>query len=97
MIDLAWSPRALADLDEIRDYISVDSRAYADLTLRRLVASVERLQTFPDSGRMGPERRSPELREVISGKFRIVYRRKPDTIEIVTVFRGTREFPDIAP
>lgn len=97
MIELIWSPRALADLEEIRSYIAADSTAYADLTVRRLFASVERLRMFPESGRMVPERRSPELREVISGRFRIVYRRGAETVEIATIFRGSREFPQIEP
>lgn len=97
MIELTWSPRSVADLEEIREYIASDSTAYADLTVRRLVASVERLRVFPDSGRMVPERQSPELREVLSGSFRIVYRRKPTIVEIVTVFRGSREFPQVGP
>jgi plasmid stabilization system protein ParE len=42
---------------------------------------------------MVPERQSPQLREVVSGKFRIVYRRKPDVVEIATVFRGSQNFP----
>lgn len=69
MIELIWSPRSLTDLEEIRAYIAADSPAYADLTVRRLVASVERLRIFPEFGRMVPERQSPALREVISGKF----------------------------
>lgn len=97
MIQLIWSPRSVADLEEIRAHIAADSTAYADLTVRRLIAAVERLRMFPDSGRMVPERQSPELREVLSGKFRIVYRRKSAVVEIATVFRGSREFPAIAP
>jgi toxin ParE1/3/4 len=97
VIELVWSPRSVADLEEIRAYIAADSPAYADLTVRRLVASVERLRNFPDSGRIVPELQSPVLREVISGKFRVVYRRKPALVEIVTVFRGSREFPAIEP
>ncbi len=92
MIDILWSPRAEADLKEIRAFIEVDSPAWADLTVRRLVAAVERLHTFPDSGRIVPERQSPDLREIVSGNFRIVYRRKPAVAEIVTVFRGSRDF-----
>jgi plasmid stabilization system protein ParE len=95
VIELLWSPRSVADLEEIRAFIEVDSPAWADLTLRRLVAAVERLRDFPDSGRMVPERQRPDLREVVSGKYRIVYRRKPDLVEIATVFRGSREFPEI--
>lgn len=95
MIEIIWSPRSVADLEEIRAYVSADSTTYADLTVRRLVASVERLRMFPDSERIVPERQSPELREVLSGKFRIVYRRKPAVVEVATVFRGSREFPAI--
>jgi len=95
VIELLWSPRSVADLEEIRTFIEVDSSAWADLTVRRLVAAVERLREFPDSGRTVPERHRPDLREVVSGKYRIVYRRTPDLIEIATVFRGSREFPEI--
>jgi toxin ParE1/3/4 len=94
--ELVWSPQALADVEEIRAYIALDSRSYADLTAQRIMAAVERLKTFPDSGRMVPERQSPEVREVVAGRFRIVYRRKAHVVEIVTVFRGSREFPDQA-
>jgi plasmid stabilization system protein ParE len=73
VIDLLWSPQSVADVEEIRAYIAVDSKLYADLTVQRIVAAVERLRMFPDSGRMVPERTSPDLREVIAGKFRIVY------------------------
>lgn len=96
MIEVIWSPRALADLEEIRAYIDTDSPAWADLTVRRLVAAVERLQQFPDSGRVVPERRVPELREVVSGPFRIVYRRQSTTVEIATVFRGSRDFSNLS-
>jgi len=97
VIEIIWSPRSVADVEEIRAYIAADSTAYADLTARRLVAAVERLRMFPDSGRMVPERQSPDLREVLSGKFRIVYRRKPAVVEIAAVFRGSREFPELEP
>jgi len=92
VIEVNWSPRAVADLEEIRAFIEADSPAWAELTLRRLVAAVERLHQFPDSGRMVPERRSPELREVLSGPYRIVYRRAATPVEIVTVFRASRDF-----
>ena len=95
MTDILWSPRAEADLNEIRTFIETESPAWADLTVRRLVAAVERLRLFPDSGRMVPERQSPELREIVSGNFRIVYRRKPALVEIATVFRGARDFSSL--
>ena len=95
MTELIWSPRAVADLEEIRTFIDTDSPAWADLTVRRIVAAVERLEQFPDSGRIVPERQSAELREVISGNFRVVYRRRATTVEIATVFRGSRDFSSL--
>ena len=96
MIELIWSPQSIADVEEIRAYIAADSKLYAEMTVQRIVAAVERLRMFPDSGRMVPERPSPELREVIAGNFRIVYRRSPATVEVATVFRGSRELPTIS-
>jgi toxin ParE1/3/4 len=60
--ELVWSPQALADVEEIRAYIALDSRSYADLTAQRILAAVERLKSFPDSGRMVPEHQLPEVR-----------------------------------
>jgi addiction module RelE/StbE family toxin len=72
--DVVWSPEALRDLESIRDYIARDSAAYADLVVRRIVAAVERLRLFPESGRIVPERDVPSIREVIVRPYRVVYR-----------------------
>jgi addiction module RelE/StbE family toxin len=92
---ILWSPQALLDLEAIRDYIARDSPRYAELVLRRLVAAVERLETFPQSGRIVPERNTEDIREVIVKPYRIVYRLRPQQVEIVTVFRASRLFPDL--
>lgn len=94
MTPVWWSPQSLRDLENIRAYIAKDSPAYADLVLRRLVAAVERLSNFPESGRMVPDRSSPEIREIIVKPYRIVYRVRLGTVEIVTIFRAARLFPD---
>ena len=61
MRKLLWSPQALRDLEGIRDYIALDSARYAALVIERIVNGVERLSTFPESGRMVPERNDPGL------------------------------------
>jgi toxin ParE1/3/4 len=90
---LVWSPRASADLESIRAYIAQDSPFYADLVVRRLITAPERLTNFPEIGRIVPEVGSPQLRELIVRPFRIVYRIRPDVIEIATVFRSARQLP----
>ena len=93
MTTVTWSPQAIRDVEAVRAFITQDSLTYADLIVRRLVAAVERLQFFPESGRIVPERQSPEIREVIVSPYRIVYRLRSSAVEIVTVFRGSRDFP----
>ena len=78
----------------IRDYIARDSPRYAELVVRRLIAAIERLEVFPESGRIVPERSAEDLREIIVKPYRIVYRLRPGIAEIVTVFRASRLFPD---
>lgn len=93
MTFVIWSPQAIRDVESIWAFIAQDSPSYAELVARRIVAAVERLQSFPESGRLVPERQDPALREVIVGPYRIVYRLRGGTAEVATVFRGSREFP----
>jgi toxin ParE1/3/4 len=89
-----WSPEALRDLESIRTFIAQDSERYAELVVRRLVGAAERLRPFPESGRVVPERNDPMIREVLVGSYRVVYRLIHGQAEIVTVFRGSRLFPE---
>ena len=95
MKPLSWSPRAIRDLEAIRDYIALESPAYAQLVVQRLVSAPERLRQFPESGRIVPERSDAGLRELILRPFRMVYRLRGDSIEIVTVFHAARLPPDL--
>jgi addiction module RelE/StbE family toxin len=91
---VVWSPQAIRDVESIRAFIAQDSTSYAELVARRIVAAVQRLHSFPESGRMVPERQDPPIREVIVTPYRIVYRLRSEVAEVVTVFRGSREFPE---
>jgi addiction module RelE/StbE family toxin len=89
-----WSPQAIRDVESIRAFIAQDSPSYADLEARRIVAAVEQLRMFPESGRRVPERPHPTIREIILSPYRIVYRLRDGVAEIVTVFRASRQFPE---
>jgi toxin ParE1/3/4 len=90
---VVWTSPARADLREIRNYIAPDSLRYARLTVQRIIAAVTRLRQFPLSGRIVPELERADIREVIQGNFRIVYRVKPGLIEILAVVHAARAFP----
>ncbi len=63
MAKVIWSPKSLDDIDLIAEYIARDSPRRASLFVDRLIKAVERLKTFPQSGRMIPEIRD-EVRRV---------------------------------
>lgn len=69
---------------------------YGALTAARLIQAMDRIRQFPESGRIVPEVNRREIREVIFGAFRVVYRFRADldVAEVLTVFRATRRFPD---
>lgn len=75
MTALVWTRRAIEDVQSIQRFIEKDSSHYAQLVGQQLVAAVERLPAFPQSGRVVPEFNNPAIREVIQGSYRIVYRR----------------------
>jgi toxin ParE1/3/4 len=88
-------PQALEDLEASCLYIARDSRRLARLFGQRVFAAVERLETFPESGRMVPELERPDVREVIVSSYRVIYRLLGDEVQVLTLHHGARRFPDL--
>ena len=95
MTEVRWTDQAVEQLAAIKDFISQDSPAYAQAVVGRLYQSVGQLAQFPDSGRLVPETGRPEIRELVRPPYRIVYRRRPEVIEILLVFRSSLPLPTI--
>ena len=95
MAKLIWSPTASLNLEEICDYIEKDSEHYAILFAQKIIALIEDIPDFPNVGRVVPEYNKNNLREKIFHSYRIVYRIKPDIIEIVAIVHGARLLHDI--
>lgn len=56
------------------------------------------LEDHPEAGRIVPEFGQRDLRELIRGSYRIVYRLQGHDAQILTVFRASRQIPqDIQP
>jgi toxin ParE1/3/4 len=89
-VKLVWSPRALERVVEIGEYIARDYPDAAADWVESIFASVKRLARFPLSGRPVPESQRTDLREVIHGKYRVIYRVDPDLLVVLTV-RHTRQ------
>lgn len=88
---IVFAESALRDLDDIqRWYTEQLVPDVGERLVRELVAKVEQLAAFPESGRIVPEFVIPALRELIHPPFRLVYRIDSTTIFIVRVWRNER-------
>jgi plasmid stabilization system protein ParE len=91
------APSARADLETIVRFIARQSSDAATRVGYELIVRAEGLAGFPEMGRVVPEFKLPDLREVVCRTYRIIYRlkRHQQHIEIVRFWHGARGFPQI--
>jgi addiction module RelE/StbE family toxin len=93
MVKLIWTDQAINDLGDIGDYIGENSEKYAKFTVKKLFERSEILKTFPQAGRIVPEKNEENVRELIEGNYRIIYEIvSVDQINILTVYHSARDF-----
>ena len=89
---IIWSPRALAHLTALRDYIARDNPGSAAAVAARILENVEVLSRHPEIGRPGRISGTREL--VVSGtRYIIPYRVRRDRLELIAVFHGRQKWP----
>jgi plasmid stabilization system protein ParE len=91
MVKVIWSLQAAQDLDSIISFISRDSSEYARIFVIDLFEALDRIGSFPKSGRIVPDLSDPNVREAILGSYRIIYRLKVDRAGLVTIQHGARQ------
>jgi len=90
-VAIRFAESALADLESIRTrYAEQDVPEVGERLIGEIVASIGALADHPDMGRIVPEFDQPFLRELIRPPFRIVYRRDPEHVRVVRVWRSER-------
>lgn len=90
---LRWSWRALTRLEEIHAYIAKDNPAAALRITQQIVQRVGQIVRFPNSGRRVSDYTRNDVRELIEGSYRIVYRLGADRIEVLTVKHCAQRLP----
>ncbi|HLZ39953.1 MAG TPA: type II toxin-antitoxin system RelE/ParE family toxin [Candidatus Sulfotelmatobacter sp.] len=87
--EIIWSPVALARLQEIRAYVTLDKPIAAERLAIRIVAVVEALRNHPHLGRAGAE---PGIRELIIGgtPYSVLYRVSGNRITISTIWHAAQ-------
>lgn len=90
MAQVRWTVGAKFDLREVVNFIAADSPTYAEITANRILTAIERLERHPRLGRVVPEYRLPDLRELIVGAHRVVYRIQRNDAGIVAIVHGSQ-------
>jgi len=90
---VVWTDPVISDLDNIHEYVARDSIVYADSVLSETFDAVDRLINYAESGRVIPELNESYSRELIVGSYRVMYDIRGDTVHILTVLHGARQFP----
>lgn len=89
---ITFAVSAVEDMEGLRAwYADQDAPEVGERLLREVLAHVERLATFPESGRVVPEFGLAQLREILHPPLRIVYRLDKGRVRVVRVWRRERE------
>ncbi len=91
------SDLALSGLERIIAYVATHNAAAAERLGSQLLDAALSLRAFPERGRMVPEFRRPDLREIVFRSYRIIFRlnNSDHSLEIVRFWHGARGFPHI--
>jgi toxin ParE1/3/4 len=86
-----WSPTAKAELEEIARYVARTSPVYAERLVDRILAHADQAAIFPEAGRMVPEGRRKDVREVFEGSYRIIYLVQTSRIDVLAVVHSRQQ------
>jgi addiction module RelE/StbE family toxin len=92
-MNIVWSPLAVDRASEIAGYIAQDKPSAAEKWTKIVFSKVEQLKTSPKIGRIVPEIRNNQFREIIYGNYRIIYRIETEQISILTIRHGKQILP----
>ncbi len=95
MAHLIWTEPALADLEEIAEYIALENPDAARSLVRQVFSVVERLEQHPSSGKVPAELPGARYREVVCGPCRVFYRHTADDVFVLYVMRSERGLRDL--
>ena len=92
---IEWTGQAIRQLDQAHDYVALsNSEEVAARITILIVSSVQRLETFPMSGRSGRISGTREL--VISNTpFIAAYAIDHDRIVILAAYHGAQPWPEV--
>ena len=94
-MNVHWTNNAIANLIDIYEYIAHDSPVYAKRVTDMMTRRSEQIAYFPMSGRIVPEYDADDIREIIENPYRIIYRIKPNQIDVLAIIHCSQHLPEL--
>ena len=85
---IVWTELAVEKLEECADYIAADKPIAALKWTEKIRTSINKLKKFPEIGRTVPEIKRIDIREIVEGNYRIIYKVELERISILTIRHG---------
>ncbi len=92
---IIWTELALLDAEKIKAYIEQDSEIYATRVIERIIEAIENLEMYPQMGRVAPEFKKHDIREILVYNYRIIYELKSHSITVLTIIHSTRDLRNV--
>ncbi|MBC7865986.1 MAG: type II toxin-antitoxin system RelE/ParE family toxin [Gloeobacteraceae cyanobacterium ES-bin-316] len=91
MAKVTWAPSSIKDISAIAEYIAKDSLSAAKNMVNLFFEKAKILEQHPEYGKPVPETKNPALREILVGRYRIIYEvYTKSSIGILTVHHQSR-------
>jgi len=78
-------------LAEAAEFIARDSRFYAAALVREARTAARSLRTLSERGRLVPEARAADVRELFVKSYRLIYRVSPKVVTVIAFVHGARD------
>lgn len=92
MVRIIWTELATAELKEIYEFISHDSKLYAKRQVIKIRDKTKILKSSKYIGKVVEEIGIPVIREIVHGNYRIIYKIiSENEIAILTIHHSARD------
>ena len=89
-----YTATARDELKAIQAYIARDSELYAQRLVQKIRHAVRQLRLFPELGSVVEQWGRKDVREIVVGNYRIIYRVIGKEVWIRTVIHAARMLPE---
>ena len=94
---IVWTETASLDLRGIVEFIAQDNPEAARFLAATVLDKIETASSFPDLGRVVPEKADTDIREVLLAPYRIIYQldRPRERLHVTRIWHAARGIAEI--